>query len=30
MPVGELTGTLMLLEMKRLVRRLPGNRFERA
>jgi DNA processing protein len=27
--VAELSGTLMLLEMKRVVRRLPGNRYER-
>jgi DNA processing protein len=29
LPVSELTGTLMLMEMKRLIRRLPGNHYER-
>jgi DNA processing protein len=29
-PVAKLTTTLTLLEMKRVVRRLPGNRYERA
>jgi DNA processing protein len=28
-PVAELSGKLMLLEMKKLVRRLPGNQYER-
>ena len=28
--VPQLSGTLMMLEMKKLVRRLPGNRFERS
>jgi DNA processing protein len=28
-PIGELTGMLMSLEMKRVVRRLPGNMYER-
>ena len=26
---GPLSGTLLLLEMKKIVRRLPGNRYER-
>lgn len=30
LPVAELSRTLMLLEMNRIVRRLPGNRFERS
>jgi hypothetical protein len=29
MPVAELAGLLMMLELKRAVRRLPGNRYER-
>jgi DNA processing protein len=29
MPVPQLTGTLLTMEMKKLVRRLPGNRYER-
>jgi DNA processing protein len=29
LPVSELTRTLMLLEMKKVVRRLPGNQYER-
>jgi hypothetical protein len=29
MPVPQLTGTLLAMEMKKLVRRLPGNRYER-
>src|SRR5215470_17645037 len=29
-PVGRLASTLLMLEMKRLIRRLPGNRFERS
>jgi len=28
--VPQLSGTLMMLEMKKVVRRLPGNRYERA
>lgn len=28
-PIAELTGRLMLLEMKKVIRRLPGNQFER-
>jgi DNA processing protein len=28
-PVAELGGTLMLLEMKKVIRRLPGNHYER-
>lgn len=29
-PVAQLSGALLLLEMKKVVRRLPGNRYERA
>jgi DNA processing protein len=29
LPVAQLSGTLLLLEMKKIVRRLPGNRYER-
>jgi DNA processing protein len=29
MPVAELSGTLMMLEMKKVLRRLPGNHYER-
>jgi DNA processing protein len=29
LPVPELTRTLMMLEMKKLIRRLPGNQYER-
>jgi DNA processing protein len=29
LPVPQLSGTLMMLEMKKVVRRLPGNQFER-
>jgi DNA processing protein len=29
LPVAQLNGTLMMLEMKKVVRRLPGNQFER-
>jgi DNA processing protein len=29
MPVAQLSGALMMLEMKKVVRRLPGNQFER-
>ena len=29
LPVSELTRTLMMLEMKKVVRRLPGNQYER-
>jgi DNA processing protein len=30
MPVSQLSGMLLTMEMKRIVRRLPGNRYERA
>ncbi len=30
LPVSQLSGTLMMMEMKKLVRRLPGNRYERS
>jgi DNA processing protein len=30
LPVAQLSGTLMLLEMRKVVRRLPGNQYERA
>ena len=29
LPVGQLAGTLLMMEMKKLVRRLPGNQYER-
>jgi DNA processing protein len=29
LPVPQLSGALMMMEMKKLVRRLPGNRYER-
>jgi predicted Rossmann fold nucleotide-binding protein DprA/Smf involved in DNA uptake len=29
LPVGELSGTLMTLELKKAIRRLPGNLYER-
>jgi DNA processing protein len=29
LPVGQLNGILMLLEMKKVIRRLPGNQYER-
>jgi predicted Rossmann fold nucleotide-binding protein DprA/Smf involved in DNA uptake len=29
LPVPQLSGALLALEMKKLVRRLPGNRYER-
>jgi DNA processing protein len=29
LPVAQISGTLLLLEMRKIVRRLPGNRFER-
>jgi DNA processing protein len=29
LPVSQLTGLLLTLEMRKLVRRLPGNRYER-
>jgi DNA processing protein len=29
MVVGQLSGVLLTLEMKKVVRRLPGNRYER-
>ena len=29
LPIAELSGNLMMLEMKKIVRRLPGNQYER-